>query len=454
MAIANYKPDINVVTDKNIPSIQPSSYTSIVNDDNNIPLLNLLGYITGSPWPVDYYSQFITKHNDLRELDTNQPGVYQQYQIIKDIELRVLTALTDSYNSNTSLTEVVGTANFYPYIIPNINDYFITDVGDVERGIFRITNVERKSFNHDSVYEIEYSLIGYVSRQQELYQNLLDKTIRTYYFNKDRLLENLQPIVKEEEQQQIHDLYVLYKDIVTYYFDSFVSARYYTLVLPGQNDAIYDPFLVDYLSKLVDSRDSEKIRNLRFLTIENDVFLKQPQLFSLLANKDLLGISTCNKNMGYMSKINFNNNSTLRGVFFNYINYFVYPSSIDVSTLIAELPLSKPLEEYSLIPTTNVNGIVYDANLDLYISDTLTTPYIYPVNKDNRYILSDGFYNNTENKSILEILIKDYLNNNTIKSDMLIGLCNRFRLWNRLEQFYYGPLLLTLIKQSNKNTYT
>lgn len=455
MGIANYKPDINITPDKNIPSIQPSSYKSIVNDDNKIPLLSLLAYVTGSPWPVDYYSQYISKHNDLREIDTNQPGVYQQYQLIRNLELRVLSPLTDSYNSTTSLTDVVGTANFYPYVIPNINDYFITDVGDIEKGIFRITNVERKSFDNDSVYEIEYSLVGYVSSQQELYENLLDKTIKNYCFNKDRLLENLQPIVKEEEQQQINDLYVLYKDIVTYYFDNFVSAKYYTLVIPGQNDAIYDPFLTDYLFKLVDSRDSDKIKNLRSLSIDGDIFLKQPQLFSLLATKNLSGITTCNKYMGYISKINFNSNSTLRGVFFNYMKYFVYPSTIDVSNLIAELPLPKTLEEdYTLEPTTNSNGLIYNVTTDLYVSDLLTVPYIHPANKDDNYILSDAFYSNTEDKSVLEILVRDYLNNNIIKTDMLLGLCNRFRLWNRLDQFYYGPLILTLIKQSNKDTYT
>lgn len=455
MAIANYKPDVNVTVEKNIPKIQPNSYESIVNDDSNNPLLSLIAYIEGSPWSVDYYSQYISKHNDLRELDTNQPGVYQQYQSIKNFELRVLTALTDSYNSNTSLTDVVGTANFYPYVIPNINDYFITDVGDVEKGIFRVTNVERKSFNHDSVYEVEYSLVGYVSQQQELYQNLLDKTIKNYYFNKDRLLENLQPIVKEEDQQQIQNLYVLYKDIVTYYFDNFLSSKYYTLVLPGQSDSIYDPFLVDYLLKIVDSRDSDRIKNIRVLPIDGDMFYSQPQLFSLLATKNISGISTCNQNMGYISKDNFNSNSTLRGVFFSYMDYFVYPSTVDISSLIAELPLPRTLEvDYTLSDTVNVSGVDYDTSIDIYTSDTLTTPYIYPVNVDGKYILSNNFYNDTNQKSILEILIRDYLNSNTIDMSMLISLCNKFRSWNRLDQFYYGPLLITLMKQSNKNIYT
>lgn len=455
MPIAGYKPEIDIQTDNNTPKVEPSNYTSIINDDNQFPILSLLGYTRGTPWVVNYYSQVISKHNDIREIDTAQPAVYQQYQLINNLELRVTEPLQDSYNSETAITTLTGTSNFYPYVIPNINDYFITDAGDVEQGIFRITNVERKSFNHDSVYEIEYSLVGYVSQLTELYTNLTDKVIRKYFFNKDRLVENLQPLLKEEDQQQITDLYVLYRDIVNYYFNNFLSSRFHTLVLPGQTAAVYDPFLIDFLMKLVDTTDSDKIRNVRSLPLDNDEFFNQSQLFSLLANKDFYNLPVCNKEMGYTSRVNFNSNSTLRGVYFSYVDYFVYPSSIDETILVGEKPIPKDTSiGYQLVDTVNSSNINYVEENDIYISDSLTTPYIYKVHKDNKYILSNNFYNDTNQKSILEILVKDYLKSQTINNTMLISLCNKFKLWNRLDQFYYGPILLLLIKQSNKNTYT
>ena len=455
MPIAGYKPEIDIQTDKNTPKVEPSNYTSIINDDNQFPILSLLGYTRGTPWVVNYYSQVISKHNDIREIDTAQPAIYQQYQLINNLEIRVTEPLQDSYNSETAITTLTGTSNFYPYVIPNINDYFITDVGDAEQGIFRITNVERKSFNHDSVYEIEYSLVGYVSQLTELFTNLSDKVIRKYFFNKDRLVENLQPLLKEEDQQQITDLYILYKDIVSYYFNNFLSSRFHTLVLPGQTAAIYDPFLVDFLMKLVDTTDSEKIRNVRSLPLDNDEFFNQSQLFSLLANKDFHNLSVCNKEMGYTSRVNFNSNSTLKGVYFSYVDYFVYPSTVDETILIGEKQLPKDTSiGYQIVDTVNSANVNYIEENDIYTSDSLTTPYIYKVHKDNKYILSNNFYNDTNQKSILEILVKDYLKNQTINNTMLISLCNKFKLWNRLDQFYYGPLLLLLIKQSNRNTYT
>lgn len=455
MSIAGYKPDINIQTDKNTPKIEPSNYTSIINDDNQFPLLSLLGYVRGTPWSVNYYSQYVSKHNDIREIDLGQPNVYQQYQLINNLELRVLEPLTDSYNNDTGITSVIGSANFYPYLLPNINDYFITDAGDVEQGIFRITSVERKSFNHDSVFEIEYTLVGYVSQLQELYNNLTDKVVKKYFFNKDRLAENLQPLLKEEDQNQITDLYVLYRDIVNYYFNNFLSTRYGTLVIPGQPNAIYDPFLTNFLLKLVETTDNEKIKYVRSLPLDNDMFFSQPQLFSLLESKDYNSLPICNKDMGYVTRIQFNANSTMRGVYFSFMDYFVYPSMVDETTLIGERPVAKITSiDYELTDTLNSSNMNFIEENDIYMSDTLTTPYIYKVHKDNKYILSGNFYNDTNNKSILEILVKDYLKSQTINNTMLIDLCNRFKTWNRLDQFYYGPILLLLIKQSNRNTYT
>ena len=56
MPIAGYKPEIDIQTDNNTPKVEPSNYTSIINDDNQFPILSLLGYTRGTPWVVNYYS--------------------------------------------------------------------------------------------------------------------------------------------------------------------------------------------------------------------------------------------------------------------------------------------------------------------------------------------------------------------------------------------------------------
>lgn len=454
MPIANYKPtESNQVAE--LPKIEPEGYRSIVNDDNYSPLLSLLSYVSGAPWTVNYYSQAITKHNDVRELDAGQPNIYQQYQLINSLELRVSNALASSYDAETGITSITGTSLIYPFMIPNNNDYFITEAGDGNKGIFRITNVERKTFNRDSVYEIDYTMVGYIDALGPLYTDLNDKVIRTYYFSKERLLNGLQPILKEIESNQITSLNVLYKDIVSYYFRTFFNKKYMTIVLPGQEYSIYDTFLIDYLFKLVDSFDAEEIRMLKTIPTDGDIFIDQDQLFSLLERKDYSSLSMCNRVMGIVDKKLFSNNSSLHGLRYSNIDYIIYPDTPDTSVLINEDPDAKMLLiDYTTIATTGYKGVIADLSEDVFLIANVSHPLIHPVNSNNNYILSDAFYDDTSDKSILEILVKDYLQNNSLNLDMVIAVSNRFKVWNRLDQFYYGPIILTLIKEANRGTYS
>ena len=287
MPIATHKVDATLPVQASIPKIEPTNYQSIVNDDKVIPIKSLLAYIEGSSWNVDYYKQIVSKHNDLREVDPGQPNIYQQYEKITGLEIRVTTPLNDSYDSDTGITTVTGDGLLYPFIIPNALDYFIADAGDSKKAIFRITTVERKSFNTDSVFAINYDLVGYTDNAAQIYDDLVTKTIRTYFFNKDRLVDGLQPVIKEEEHNQLVSLSQAYKELVAYYFKTFFNRNVMTLVLPGQEYMIYDSFLVNYLMKLVDTSDAYEIQLVKQITTDNDLYLSQPQFWTWLGADQL-----------------------------------------------------------------------------------------------------------------------------------------------------------------------
>lgn len=455
MPIASHKPAENADIPKdNIPKIEPSGYKSIVINDDDIPLLSLLAYITGSPWTVNYYSQVISKHNDLREVDTGQPNVYQQYQLVNNLEIRVLSQLASSYDEDTGITSTTGTANFYPFVIPNVNDYFTAEADLNKKALFRINKVYRKSFNKQSVYEIDYTLVGYTDSTAE-YNELNDKVIHKYYFNKERLIEGLQPILKEEDQNQVIDLNYLYSDILNYYLSTFYNQRYMTLVLPGQDKAIYDSFLVNYLLSILETTDSNIVKDIRQIPTDNEFYLKQDQLFSLMSRKDFKSISRCNQVMGLVSKTAFKYNGNIQGFIYSTMTYMMYPDLPDTSLMISEKPTIKDvIADALLTDTTNSKGLDVDVEIDVLTIDEVDHPYIYHAHKDNKYIFSDNFYLDTVNKSILEMLTISYLKNETIDKTMLISLANKYKDWNRMDQFYYGPIILTLIKEVNRMIYT
>ena len=454
MAIASRKPTSNVRTQPNLPKVQPDSYKSIIVDDKSTPINSLLAYIAGSIWTVDYFSQVVSRDNDLREIDPGQSDILQQYQRTIGLEIRVESTPATSYDSETGLTTVHGSGLLYPFMTPNVSDYFVSDMANSEKAIFRITQVDRKTFNRDSVFAIEYDLVGFVSAQPVIYQSLIDKTIRSYHFSRDRLIDGLQPTIKTEEFQKVVNLKTAYSNLASHYFKSFYDHRYQTLVLPGQSYAIYDSFLLSYLLKIVETTDAPEIRSIRQLPTDGDRFFEQTQFWDMMLNKNYQARTQCNNVMGLVSKLIFNFNTFIHGAMYTNIDYFIYPNNPDLSTSVAGENEYKVLSFETIIDTTPYKGGLTTAISNQYVTATKVYELIKEILTDTTYVLSSDFYNETTNMSVLEIITKDYMKNSSIDLDMLYALLAQYPNWKRLEQFYYGPILLTLIKEADRAQYT
>lgn len=457
MGIAKHTPVSAPSVKVNIPRIEPKTYQGIVVDDKVTAVKSLIAYVEGAPWTVDYYSQVVAEHNDLREIDAAEPDIYQQYTKINNLEIRVTTPLSESNDTQTGLMTVTGSANMYGSVLPNVNDYFTSDAGDKKIGLFRITNVERKSFNKDSAFYVDYSLIGYTDSSNigDLVTSLGNKVTRDFFFRKDRLVDGLQPLLKSEENQALLNVAEAYITIVKDYFQQFFSIKHGTLVLPGQEVPIYDTFIVGYLTQIVDSQDAPELKDLRELPNEREYYMSQNQFWKAMVQRDYDLLDYGNKKMGLVSKKNFTRNSYLYGFAMTTIQNIVYPIEPDLTTYGSYDTLPKQADlTLSIRETKNRQGSLASLITDTYITANGTLPVIHPVLIDDYYVLSAAFYNNTASKSVLEILTKDYLQGQTLDMKMLQKLIDKYRTWSRLEQFYYGPILLTLLKEASVALYS
>lgn len=453
MPIASYKPNTDPVIPVNLPKIEPANYRSVVFSDDNVPLSSLIAYIEGAPYYCDYFKQVVSEHNDLREIDPGQANVYQQYERINGLEIRVSTPLNTNYDGDTGITTVSGGGIVYPFMIPNIADYFVSDADDHRKGLFRITNVERKTFNRDSAFYVDYEMVGYIDALGALYSDLESKVIREYHFSKERLLEGLQPVLRSSQYEQLDSLRQRFDEITRYYLKTFFNKQYTTLIIPGQTSAIYDSFLVDFIFKLIDSFQYEELRHMRQYSIDKDPFMQQPQLWDLLLRKDFNGLASCNKKMSQVSKYTFGSSGFIHGIFFSNIDYIVYPVNPDLTMLLENNPEAKTVDLEVLNEPTNVYGTLAELILHQYVSGTNTYPYIPLVTADDYYVLSQAFYTQTGPMTVIEILVKDYLKHQPINLDMLLALCNAYTSFGRLEQYYYGPILMVLLKEADRSNY-
>ncbi len=454
MPIATLKPTVDTLEDTQQPispvNIEPPSYRGIVINSQDTPLTSLIAYTEGSPWAVTYYSQVLGAHNDIREVDVSQPNVYQQYTKIIDFEIKLTSELSTSYDDNTGITTVIGSGVVYAGVVPNKADY-ITAVGaDNRLMIFRLTQVERLSYRRQSVFNVNFNLVGYADVEIDIITKLDERSAYIYHFNKDRLIDGISPLVREEDNETLMQLPSVLNDLVEYYYANFYSRETNTLLLPGQEVRIYDHGLITYINKILATKDHPFICKTRVLPNDCDLALEQPSIWNMLLKRDISHMSVIHKEMKLVPKNSFIKRSFGKGASFFNMDYFVYPDTPDLSmvTKNAYRPKEGMLELEVMIPTFNRHGSLSTILNDVYTEGTTSMPSIYPILEDSYYVYSTHFYNRLSSVSLLESLTLDYLNRRPISLAKLKFLYTKYKNWARLEQFYYGPILFTLIKQS------
>lgn len=451
MPIAKLKPSNTTPIKPHIPKHVPPSYKTVTINEKEIPKHQLLAYISGSSWSVNYYQQVLGEDDDVKEYDPDQSPIYQQYNLIRNLELRVDGELSNEFDSEKNLTSITGSANIYPSVIPNVGDLFVAECGKGRVGLFSISDVDRKSFNRQSVFGIRYSCIAFLDQSPHKFKDLKNKVIREYIFNKDRLLNNGVPVLTIKENNQYVSLISEYKRMVKYYINNFFEDDINTFAIPGQTTFSYDHYVAEFIIKIIGTEDLGNRVNLRLWNVERDRYLNQPQLYTALLDRDYDLLHRCNKYIALTSVNAFSMDSTLQSIRYSYINYIMYPKYKDETVLATTLVKSRSGDVVSLKEvasgTADVNALLGDG--ELMFKDNL----IKNVTCDDYYVFSKEFYEDKPGQSLIEELTIDYLKCRAIDINKLYKLCTAYRSWGRLEQFYYIPILIMLIKTTKLDLY-
>ena len=450
MGILKQKPLSSIPVRIDPPKITPDAYIPVIVDDTRIPLMSLSRYVEGSRWVVSYYTQVITSDTEIREHDPLSPNSNQQYEIIRNLPIMVSTPLSPSDDSDTGISTVSGDGVVPINIIPNPGDYFEAEAGLNELGLFRITNVERKTHNLNSIFNIDYDMVGYVSKIPDIYNSITAKAIRQYEYLSERLDNNLNPIITTSDAAEYMSLGKVLKDIVGDYFRLFYNPDYGTLVIPGQDVDICDYYLIDFIFSIIDREEAPEVWKIKQPSKNENSVLTQPQFWEMLLKGDYRMLDYINPRMRVIDKSNFISSTFLHGIYYYNVDYLLYPIDRDDTIRIQDRPKVDAAE--SLIYIKEVaprRGALADSLLDTVVELNTVRPYIKTVTVDDYYVLSSDFYlEGVSELSVLEILVKDYLKGLSINQSYLLSLCTAFRKWGRLEQFYYGPILMILLKVS------
>lgn len=444
------------------PKIQTPKFDGITIDTSYIPSSALLTWVEGSNWTVDYFSQVLGRDSEPTPLALDREPAYQQYKRIKGMHLKVTTPISFNQESPTNVMDVRGSGITYPFLVPSVGDMFIADVGDGRVGLFTITQATRATILRDSVYNIEYAMVGELT--QDHLADLERKTILTYFYSQAALVSGCGPFVTSDEQDRAGRLQKLYAEMLSRYLTDFFSKEHSTLLVPDQLQKTYDHFVTTMLIAILDSRLDNRIRRIRELNITAEPIMSQDTLWQAVIRGDAQRLHGVSQKAHLVTTAYFKGRPTLQALGYTGIPRLVFPKDAptDVDSQYdfedhfrpPGLPLREGRPRRPLpgpyVPQATRNALWFQPTAMLEgVPPWKLPPDIHPVVIDDYYVLSEAFYTSDKaRQSKLEMLVWQLLNGEALHLEQLEGCLSRALEWDNLERFYYYPLAFVLLKKA------
>lgn len=456
MAAIKPKPKPNPLPQQE-PYVSEKPYQGSEVDSERHPVSSLLPYIKGSPWIVDYYRQLLTRSE---ESTSGQPTIeapLQQYQLIKQMELRVQSALSTDFDTEKGEHSMSGSAVIYPSFKPIKGDVFVASLFDGRVGVLDVKEVRQKTIFQDSTYEIDYDVIQFLDQKKKL--ELERKTVKTTVFVREFVLSGQSPLILESEYEQVQRLRAGLATLQKQYFWGLYSQEVQTIPVPKQRVGTYDSFLIRFIDHAFPVQERSSDRVLTRWNVEGDEGFKVKTFWDLLVESSTAFERYVVKEFDTIATANLRGFPVINGIGFSPLQRVLFPKDrpFNLSAMygrqkvVHHQRLDSP---YSLaewgemdlryaIRRKILNGLGDVPPADLYI------PLVHPVGIDDYYVLTEYFYSKAEyGQSHLELQTRNAIEGRSLDFPILVQLMDDVENWGEMEQFYYVPLLAFLIRKA------
>lgn len=444
--------------------IAEPSYKDVAVDTRWTPIQSLMTHIEGANWVVTYYSQVIDTDSQLSPQAPTTSAVYQQYTRIRDLKIKVTSALEEEQDEETKTMKMRGNGVIFAGVTPNEGDMFLADIGMNRMGVFLVKSSRKKSIFKEAAYEIEYE---FSSTDQHYIDDLEGKTVKELVFVEDYLNRGAEPVILEEEAVLVSQVHACLLRYGNRFFDNFFSKEFNTYVLPGQTYSVYDPFLTQFISRHFTTQDSMTMMLLKKPNFGDDVSIQQHSIWDALDQRDVHLLKNGFTKTKLVSSLNFRGGSVYNSVRYTGIALCVYPADprIGVRGLTAAMIKQNSGDVIDdTTPHTFYNGVAAPATGDdsainrIYPEDnkintlptgavdSASTVELRKITHDDHYVFSQDFYSGAAGMSVFESTVRDFILGKSIDIKHLIKsekLCDR---WGALEQFYYIPIIMFILR--------
>lgn len=455
MAIARLKPDAEalpqVTTPEAIKEPNKSTFTSLLPETK---VHSLLKYVEGYPWTVHYYGQILNEYNTLENFDPSTPNLTQPYYEVKNLILQVSNPLSSSYDEETGVTTITGSAITPFKLKPNVGDIFIANVDSGEDAIFVIYNVVRKTYRKETLYEISYNLYAYTSQNPTFIDNLNARVQESFYFNKDTNYYNRDHLIIPRVKEAIDRLKNYLVETQAFYFSTFTHKGFGSIAIPGTTSVYYDPLLLEFISKTVEISNYVDKPFYFYNYLENK-YIKQKSIFDLLLERNSYLVDRINKRFSFVDTGSIVNYSRVGSVFHAGVDYILFPVEFDKSLDIDPIEINKNTTTSYYSAKTEKNYYMPDPAImidTVYNENIHTKPLLHELFNSDYYVVSENFYRYLKDNSVysdisyIELLISKFIKKEAIAKEDLVVAIQSYYSWSSLHQLYLLPLMWLLIR--------
>ncbi len=404
-------------TDDKVKQVPQNGPTTVVAFHNELDLVKLNKYISGKKWTVAYYNQLTAENDNVKPFDTEGTAAVYQYEKIEKFELIVETEIDISNYDSLSGSSIISSG-----VIPHQGDLFIATLDMNRIALFSITEVTREHYNLNPVYKVSYSLNNFLESNAELFNDLENKVVRTFVFDKDSNFTNSSPILTKTDYIMKVNLSDTIKTLTSFYFSTFYDKAHNILTVPNTvGKVIIDPYLETFIFKIIDYTNNLFINRInRFPTESEDILFNT--IYDVLLNRNSNLLKHIDLDYFAVTRSHYDQIPVLKtGRYFN-----------------VDLVVSNRRNKSETSSSgDNMLSLVEKPNIpNSLLPNRLTTETL---------LFSKEFLTK-EPKTVIEETTLEYIFNNTINEENLVKLIDDYMNWIDIDKFYYIPILILLLK--------
>lgn len=418
-------------------NIAPEKYKHAVVDSKKVPIDSMIVYMEGMVWKCDYYSQVLDQDQEISDFNPSQTSPYQQYQVLRNYELKLQGDISRSFDQAQNRATVTGTAITYPGLIPNKGDVIIADIGDGRAGRFTVTSTNQKTIFSNSVYEIDFELAGFMNATIE--KEIDKRVVRTSYFDKDFLTYGQNPVLIPEDYKIQLDLKDKIHDTLGAWLGEFYNHEIRTIGVPySPGTYVFDPFVTSLITRVFTVQDNPLIGNISMYNCDEFAMANYVDIWDSILEGEAYMLDMSFKRYQLVNTNNFEHNLMLRNIKFSKIDYTVLPS-ININSL------NDPLDILKYSTGTPLTGLLLDKEKIVARQKELNIecPFYYD---SLDYVVSENVYlMNDKPVTPIEQELRSYFKTGAVDIKVILRYVNNAKEMTPIQRFYLMPVCLLMM---------